>query len=305
MIPSRSFRAGSLATTASLACLLVPPDTSAQDRRFLPQIDSLGLERATVGRVTTLFAPEDRARAHELGDLSEAAASFFARELGVSFEFQLAVLGPAHWFSPHGVDLPYGIPWCSVAEALIVTPSSLTEGALIAGGNDVVDRKRVDFVTLHEFGHLAAKRYLHPASAYEEMPILWFEEFVATYFAYAFLSSFDPRWLDFAREDWAGHVDAYAPRIRSLDWTFMRALPPDELAPTYGWYQNVLNLRAADVHAEHSLGFLRMLREELPVHAMDAWTTESLLEQLERLAPGFQEWADALQEGESALEEGG
>jgi hypothetical protein len=52
--------------------------------------------------------------------------------------------------------------------------------------------RRVDFVTLHEFGHLGAKQYLHPASTHEELRIPWFEELVATYFAYAFVS-FDRR----------------------------------------------------------------------------------------------------------------
>jgi hypothetical protein len=64
-----------------------------------------------VGRVTTLFAPNDRARAKQLAELSEAVAVFFERELGVSFECRLAVLGPTQWFSPHGgPGMPYGIP---------------------------------------------------------------------------------------------------------------------------------------------------------------------------------------------------
>jgi hypothetical protein len=58
----------------------------------------------------------------------------------------------------------------------MVVPASLKEGVLIDGRNEQEDRRRVDFVTLHEFGHLGAKQYLHAASTSEELPIPWFEE---------------------------------------------------------------------------------------------------------------------------------
>jgi hypothetical protein len=57
----------------------------------------------------------------------------------------------------------------------------------------------------------------------------------------------------------------------------------------------VLNLRVADVYEEHGLLFLRTLKEKLPLRNMDTWTTESLLGQLESIAPGFQRWADRLE----------
>ena len=281
--------------TALIACLTLAYPLQARDQSSRTKLEALGLETMTVGRVTALFPRDDRARARQLAELSEAAAAFFEKELNLSFEFRLAALGPAHWFSPHGADLPYGIPWCSVAERLMVVPASLKEGVLIDGRNEQDDRRRVDFVTLHEFGHLGAKQYLHAASTREELPILWFEELVATYFAYAFVSSFDHQWAESARKDWIARVEGYTPRKLSLDWSFMRALPAAELAPTYGWYQNVLNLRVADVYEEHGLLFLRTLKEKLPLCNMDTWTTESLLGQLESIAPAFQRWADRLE----------
>jgi hypothetical protein len=278
-----------------IACLMLASTVRAQERSPQTRIEALGLESITVGRVTTLFVPDDRARARQLAELSDAAATFFERELGVSFKFRLAVLGPKDWFSPHGAGLPYGIPWCSVAERLMVVPASLKEGALIDGQNAHDDRWRVDFVTLHEFGHLTAKQYLHPTSAQEEMPVQWFEELVATFFAYAFVSSFDREGAERARRDWIGRVEGYTPRKRSLDWSFMRTLPPAELGATYGWYQYVLNLRVADVYGRHGIAFLRALKERLPFRTMNTWTTESLLGHLDRIAPGFQRWADELQ----------
>jgi hypothetical protein len=288
---------GRIATHSIIACLTLACPLQAQDRPLRTKIESLGLETMTVGRVTTLFAADDRARARQLAQLSEAAAAFFEKELNVSFEFRLAVLGPTHWFSPYAADLPYGIPWSSVGERLMVVPASLSQGALIDGRNEHEDRQRVDFVTLHELGHVAAKPYLHPTSAHEELPILWFEELVATYFGYAFVSSFDRQWTESARKDWIARVEGYTPPKLSLDWSFMRTLPAAELAQTYGWYQNALNLRVADIYGEHGLAFLRTLKETLPFRTMDTWTTESLLGYLEQIAPGFQRWADRLQKG--------
>jgi hypothetical protein len=251
-----------------------------------------------VGRVTTLSAPNDGARAKQLAELSEGAAAFFEREFGVSFEFRLAVLGPNQWFSPYGgPGMPYGIPWCLTADRLMVAPASLSEGALINGADAFTNRRRVDFVTLHELGHLTAKPYFHPTSAHEELPIPWFEETVATYFAYAFVASIDRDWAEASRQEWIAGVAAYTPRTRSLDWTFMKGLPPEELAPTFGWYQLVLNLRVADVYAKYGLAFLRVMKESLLFHSMTSWTTDSLIVDLERITPGFQRWADEFQVG--------
>jgi hypothetical protein len=285
-------------TGSIIACLMLVCPVPAQAQSPLTKLKALGLESMKVGRITTLFAPNDRPRAKQLAELSEAVAVFFERELGVSFECRLAVLGPTQWFSPHGgPGMPYGIPWGLTAERLMVVPASLSEGVLINGTDAVADRRRIDFVTLHEFGHLIAKPYLHPTSAHEELPIPWFEEIVATYFGYAFVSSIDRDWAEASRKEWMADVAVYTPRTRSLDWRFMRGRPPAELASTYGWYQVVLNLRVADIYANHGLGFLRALKEKLPFHSMSTWTTESLLADLERIAPGFQQWADEFQKG--------
>jgi len=285
-----------------IICLMLacPLGAAAQSPRT--KIEALGLETMKVGRVTTLFAPKDRTRAKQLAELSEAAAAFFERQLGLSFEFRLAVLGQGDWFSPYGgAGMPYGIPWCSTAETLIVAPASLREGALINGPNEQADRRRVEFVALHEFGHLAAKRYFHPASAHEELPIPWFEELLATYFGYSFVAASNDQWAHSARQEWIARVESYIPRQLTLDWSFMRTLPPNELAQTYGWYQYLLNVRVADVHREHGLAFLQKLRAKLPLDNLDKWSSESLLRDLEQIAPGFQEWAAQFQKARSEV----
>jgi hypothetical protein len=79
---SRLLSLGNLVTSASIACLMLGSLVQAHPQSPAARIEALGLELMTVGRVTTLFAPDDRARARQLAALSEAAAGVFERELG-------------------------------------------------------------------------------------------------------------------------------------------------------------------------------------------------------------------------------
>jgi hypothetical protein len=63
-----------------------------------------------------------------------------------------------------------------------------------------------------------------------------------------------------------------------------------ELARTYGWYQTILNLRAAELFDVHGIGLPRTL-ESMPWDEVEDWTTESVLESLETMAPGLVRWA--------------
>lgn len=96
---------------------------------------------------------------------------------------------------------------------------------------------------------------------------------------------------------WTEVVESRTPAALSLDWSFMNDLPPRERVRTYGWYQNMLNLRAAELYEEHGLDFLRTLKSELEWEEMEGWTTASLLMSLEEIAPGFQRWAESLGAG--------
>ena len=271
----------------------------AQDLSPLARVEALGLDTVKIGRVTAHFAPADRAYAHQLAALSEVAAAYFEHELGVSFPLRLAVLSPEDWFSPYGGDsMPYGMPWAWVGDLLMAAPASLDEGVLIFGSDDEATRRRVQFVLLHEFGHLANKQHLHPESPHPYSSVFWFEELVATYFAYAYVRAHDPGWAETSQREWGDYVGGHTPPVLSLDWSFMWDLPPDEFARTYAWYQNLLNLRAVNLYEQYGLDFLRMVRARLPWENSGEWMTESLLPALEEIAPGFEAWADDLHSGD-------
>ena len=120
---------------------------------------------------------------------------------------------------------------------------------------------------------------------------------LATYFAYAFVHRADPDWARAGRREWAQVVQRDPPDSATLDWRFMARLPPQQSGQVYAWYQNLLNVRAADLYAEHGLDFLREVRDQLPWANSDEWTTDMLLTHLESFAPGFQLWAEQLRQG--------
>lgn len=285
-----------------LAGLASASPARAQDPSPLARLEALGLDTMQVGRVTVYFDATDRERAEQLASLSEANAAYYEDELGVSFPLHLAVLSPEHWFNPYeGGELePYGMPWGWVPEQLMTVPASLDEGVLIFGPDELANRRRVQFVLLHEFGHLASKQYFHPTSNRDYSSVRWFEELLATYWAYAFVRSHDPEWARKIQGEWVDFVAAYTPPVLSLDWGWnvMDGLPPEEWARLFAWYQNLLNLRVAELYEEHGVGFLRAVKDQLAWEDGGDWTTASLLPALEEIAPGFVAWADGLQRGE-------
>lgn len=275
-------------------------DARAQATSPLPRIEASHLDMAEVGRVTVHFAPADREYAHQLATVSEAAAAYFEREFGGRFPLDLAVLSPEDWFDPYagGGSVPYGMPWGSVEELVVAVPASLEEGVLILGPDDEANRRRVRFVMLHEYGHLANKRYLHPEGPVPYSSVRWFEELLATYFAYSYVRAHDPEWAEASRREWVDFLNGYSPAVLSLDWGFMRELPPEEFARTYAWYQILLNLWVSELYEEHGLGFLPAVRDHLPWKDSGAWTSDFLVPALEKIAPGFEARVDNLQRGD-------
>jgi hypothetical protein len=282
---------GTIGVLASSTCV------SAQDPRPTEFIRTLALDSARVGSISVRFGPEDREYALQLATLCEDAVSFFHGEFTSPFSPQLAVLRPEHWFVPYagGEGEPYGIPWAWVPDLLITVPASLDAGVLITGPDRQADQRRVRFVMLHEYGHLASKQFLHPGSDQPYSSVRWFDELIATYFAYAFVRASDPGWAQAAQEEWLVAVESFTPPVVSLDWSHFRDLSPIEFARTYAWYQNLLNLQAAALYDEHELDFLRRIRDRLDWQNAADWTTDQLVPILDDIAPGFQSWASGIE----------
>jgi len=274
----------------SIALVLVAQSVWAAPPSPLETVKHLSLESARAGRVDYYFAGPDQARAQAMARLVDHAALMYERQFDLKVPVSLAALGPDNWFSEFP-GIPYAIPWVSISEGLLMLPSSLTQGVLIKGPDALADRRRVDFVALHEFGHLASKAYFRPAAPEPDVPVSWFDELLATFFAYAYVAQADPEWASAARAEWVREIEGFTPKVLSLDWRFMRTLPGPELSRTYGWYQIVLNHRAAEVYERHGIEWLTGLKSSLSWPDAADWTPEILLQQLDTAAPDLAAWA--------------
>ena len=275
-----TFAASMLAVTDGSSQLVGTPKEIVED---------LSLNTAEVGRVTAHFKPADRSRALELATLVEEASAMFEDELGLSFSIELAALAPDDWFADIP-GIPYAIPWPSMNERLLLLPSSLQVGLLVEGREPEIAKRLVDFVALHEYGHIAAKEYFRPGDRADYIPVQWFRELVSSYFAYCYIATAYPAWAEASRAEWAAAVAASAPPVLSLDWGFMNEMTGIELAQTYEWYQLMLNLKAAELFDVHGIALLRELKR-LPWDQSRDWTTAAVIESLNPIDPDLSEWA--------------
>lgn len=267
------------------------------------RVQAFGLDTIRAEGIIIYFDPSDSLRAQEFADLSVSMAKFYKLEFDLGFKFKVAALKSKHWFSEFP-GVPYAIPWLFFPDRIIMMPSSLNEGTMInKKRNRQENRWFVDFVLLHEYAHFLEKDYFRPLDKNNYLGVNWFSEFIANYFAYAYIHSTNTKWVDGAKKLWKENLRAYTPQKFTLDWSFMNNLPPQELGPTYGWYQIMLNLKAAELYEKYGLDFLRTLKERLPWQDSENWSTESLLSLLEDISPGFVEWSKSIESYAKEIDE--
>jgi hypothetical protein len=277
-----------------LAAALAHGNAQAQDSP-LARIQAIQGGTFTLGRTTVQYSAGHERRARQLAELVVNASRLFEDSLGLTFEVHVGVLAPSDWISfPLSPDEPYGMPWAWPRERLVVIPATLDQGLLIRDPADTAyNANLLDFIALHEFGHLCNREYLYPAGDRDWSSVGWFEELMASYFAYAFLSHHDADQARFVSDFSNETVSATVPRLTSLDRMHhvFDELEIQDAVANYAWYQSKLNLKAVAVHEEYGLDFVARFKRTLPWDDVKSWTTERLLTHLERTAPGFQAWA--------------
>ena len=280
-----------LAMAAALAGVGMAGDAAAQDPSPRQRVLNMKLASETIGGVTAHFAPEDRARAHELAGLVDGASKMYGKELGLKFRTEIAVLQPKDWFADIP-GIPYAVPWASIQEHLLLLPSSVTQGVVVEGRPPFAARRLLDLIALHEYGHVLEKELYRPGDANDYSPVAWFRELLANCFAYAYVARTDPAWAADARRAWRAEAGSWTPEIVSLDWTFMNSMTGRELSRVYGWYQLTLDLRAAELYDEYGMELFTRLRA-LPWRTAQEWTRDSLEDSLREVVPSLADWAES------------
>jgi hypothetical protein len=258
-------------------------------------------------KVTVYHSAGHEKRTRELSELIEEAVRFYQERLQIEPEFSVAVLTRADWERVEP-NVPFGLPSVSAAPAVILLPAThdgvVVEGVLALRGKasaatlqkieqagftfEQGAEKLIDFIALHELGHVLTLAHgIRPPSP-------WSNEFLATYFAYAWLHQAQPRQaaLFLALTCELQYRDADRPRYTTLedfDALYSRVGPVN-----YGWYQSVFAGHAAQVHDARQLAFLADVRTVYPATAKEGEPARVVLERLERICPGFVAWSEGL-----------
>ena len=283
----------------SMAALVVV--TGQEASTYLARVQALGLE-SLPGSVAAYYSPGARERAATLQNRLAEALTYCNERLGVRLTLALAVLNEAHWkqvrAAPYGVPGVRGAPYVAflpsdLSRSVIVTgwratsrrPAPVSERALETAGISIEEApyRLNDLVGYHEVGHVVIWEYgLRQTQN-------WFDEMLATFVAYAFLSDRHPEEARVWDALMQRHVESIAPAFRDLD-TF-NARYDDIPLETFAWHQAMFHRRVAEVYQTSGLQFLTALRKTGLTADVKYATAADLLKRLEEICPGFERWA--------------
>jgi hypothetical protein len=290
--------------TVLLLGLFAPP-LKAQNSKALDKVKSLNTPSLR-NKIAVYYSPNFKKRALELHSLIEDATRFYERKLGLKIELSLAVLTRDQWSQVR--DVPYGLPNVSSPPHVAFLPATadgvVTADALSLKSNvSLATLKKlkasgytfeqgaerfVDLIGLHELGHTYSVRLgIGPPR-----PNKWFSEFLASYFAYAYLREKRPKLATlFYAMAVILALESPRPKYTSLD-DFERL---EDIEPkNYGWYQGRFLQRVAHVYEKKGLSFIAEVGKAFPAGEGEVLPIDVVLQRLEKISPGFIEWSKDL-----------
>ena len=235
---------------------------------------------------------------------------FYQEKLGVQVAVHLAVLNSNQWTRVN--PIPFGLPGVLGEPPVVFAPAHSGGWAF----RQMLARKQaipadvwqdylrttqktfegasddfVDFIALHELGHVLCIHYgIDPSCN-------WLNEFLASYFGYAFLAERHPDRKPVIAL--FGRPSQARPKHTTLaDFERLYFLVDD-----YGWYQGMFEQRIQEMYPQAGLQFLKDLKRVLPRTVpipegvaipdpvVNRIAPEVVVERLEAIAPGFQAWA--------------
>ena len=286
-----------------LAVLIASPARS-QETTALQRVQSLNNPSSLKG-IRVYYSPGHEKRALELRGMIEDAMQFYERRLQIKEEITLAVLTPEQWRRV-GLQVPYGVPNVSHSPRVIFLPATTNNATTEATLNlrnkasratlrmikasgftyEEGASKSVDLLGLHELGHVYGDAYgINAANR-------WLGEFLATYFAYAYLRQRHPKLARLWEGISHAYVDGIEPKHTALE-DFERLYFGVGLN-NYGWYQAKFLLKGAQIHQAKGLKFLEEVRRAFPKSERESVPLEVALSRLEKISPGFVAWSKEL-----------
>jgi hypothetical protein len=309
---------GKFKETAALARSVGERDMAALSVRSIGGIDiGAGLETLALpslpGKVPVHYSPGYEPRAAKLRDRLAKAVDFFEQRLGVTPKIHLAVLTQEHWSDVSSPGVPYGIPNSLMSRSgsglvcLSATheafdelgrsiKAELPDAALKAIESTGLSfeegmREFGDGIMYHELGHIYAAAYGIA------MPNRWVNELLANYLSIAYTSeqAANPQLEKLGEILSSGFIRGPRPTHTTLE-DFER-LYLGVGARNFGWYQMQITRRADEVYKTKKLAFLKEVKAAFPPYEKRPVPVDVSLERLEKIAPGFLDWARQLAGG--------
>ena len=255
----------------------------------LPVVDKKPLTFSSVGQ---------EIRAEELNEIFKKANDFFDKQVGTHADYSLAILSKGDWMTLS--YLPYGVYHGTDSPHVLFLPAQYQDGNLPAPstkianelsemGFSLLEAEKINhnFRSIHELGHLVAEKI--PIAFFPGKPNKWFNEFIASYLAYAFYMDKFPKQAAVVRvmtsyNDERNYSPKYT-RIADFETLYNRVGPEN-----YGWFQNEFLKLIYDIYEKSGVGFIRKLVEANFIKN-EKMTVEALIDQLEKVTPGFKEWS--------------
>jgi hypothetical protein len=268
----------------------------AQNRKALEKVRGLNNPFST-NKITVYYSPGYKKRALELRALIEGGMQYYEEKLNLRVELSVAVLNQLQWNQVDGG--PYGLPWVSSPPYVaflpatpdgVVTASTLSlkkyaSPALLKEikssgySYEKASEEFVDLIGLHELGHV----YAIALGLRPPYPSKWFSEFLASYFAYAYLRE---------RHAMTADLLSTTPRPKYTTLTDFERL--EDMDPgIYNWYQSKFVQRVGEVYEKKGLSFFSDVRRAFPPEPRQL-TLEIVLQRLEQISPGFIDWSNRL-----------
>jgi hypothetical protein len=299
-----------LSLMISFACafllLIAPPSYAQEEMMALQKVQSLKNPSFT-NKITVYYSLGYEKRAKELQSMIEEAMGFYERKLKMRVELNLAVLTQDQWKQVRSA--PYGLPNVSSPPHVAFLPAT-ADGVVTADALSLKSNlspatlkklkssgytfeqgavKFVDLIGLHELGHT----YAVSLGLVPPRPNQWFSEFLASYFAYAYLREKRPK-LATLFHIMAADLALQGPRPKHTSLADFERLYSGIGPKNYGWYQGKFFQRVAQVYDAKGLSFIAEVLEAFPAAEGESLPVDIVLQRLEKISPGFIEWSKDL-----------
>lgn len=278
----------------------------AQNSTALQKLESLN-DPSSINKIRVYYSSGYEKRALELRAMVEDSLQFYEGKLNIKPEINLAVITSEQWRQV-GLQVPYGVPNAQGPPYVIFLPSTTDNATtqatlglkekssaatlkLIKASGFTFEEgavKSVDLLGLHELGHILTRAYgINPANK-------WLNEFLATYFAYAYLNQRQPNLARLWEAMSHTYLDGIVPKYTTL--ADFEKLYFGVGLENYGWYQAQFLLKGAQIYKSGKLKFLEKLKTSFPQTEKEPVSLESAVERIEKISPGIAVWSKDLKQ---------